>query len=132
MSLGFRKDSRTLETMLRFSQSLVVEGNSLTRPGPVCFLGACPPRSEAGIPLPNHTMTLASQVAAVMNPPAKAGVPGDTGYVPGWGRYPGGGNGSPLHYFGRENPMDRGAWRVRVLVTAKVPDMTEWLNNLHS
>ena len=54
MSLGFRKHSRTLETTLCFSQSLVIEGNSLTRPGPVCFLRACPPRSEPGIPLPNH------------------------------------------------------------------------------
>ena len=35
---------------------------------------------------------------------------GDTGLIPGLGRYPGGGNGKPLQYSCLENPMDRGAW----------------------
>ena len=61
----------------------------------------------------------------VKNPPAKAGVPGDNGSIPGWGRSPGEGNGSPLQDFGLENPMDRGAWRVTGLVIAKVSAMTE-------
>ena len=39
---------------------------------------------------------------------------GDPGLIPGLGRYPGGGNGNPLQYSSLENPMDRGAWRVRV------------------
>ena len=34
------------------------------------------------------------------------------GSVPGWGRFPGEGNGYPLQYFCLENSMDRGAWRA--------------------
>ena len=35
---------------------------------------------------------------------------GDLGSIPGLGRSPGEGNGSPLHYSCLENPMDGGAW----------------------
>ena len=35
---------------------------------------------------------------------------GDLGLIPGWGRFPGEGNGNPLLYSCLENPMDRGAW----------------------
>ena len=35
---------------------------------------------------------------------------GDPGLIPGLGRSPGEGNGSPLQYSCLENPMDRGAW----------------------
>ena len=35
---------------------------------------------------------------------------GDPGSIPGLGRSPGEGNGSPLLYSCLENPMDRGAW----------------------
>ena len=35
---------------------------------------------------------------------------GDLGSIPGLGRWPGEGNGSPLQYYFLENPMDRGAW----------------------
>ena len=35
---------------------------------------------------------------------------GDLGLIPGLGRSPGEGNGNPLQYPFRENPMDRGAW----------------------
>ena len=38
----------------------------------------------------------------------------DRGSIPGLGRSPGGGNGSPLEYPCLENPMDRGAWRATV------------------
>ena len=34
----------------------------------------------------------------------------DVGFIPGSGRYPGGGNGNPLQYSCLENPMDRGIW----------------------
>ena len=40
--------------------------------------------------------------------------PGDPGLIPGWGRSPGEGNGSPLQYSCLENSMDKGAWRVTV------------------
>ena len=36
---------------------------------------------------------------------------GDLGSIPGWGRSPGEGDGSPLQYSCLENPMDGGAWR---------------------
>ena len=42
--------------------------------------------------------------------PAQAGDVRDAGLIPGSGRSPGGGNGSPLQYSCLENPMDRGAW----------------------
>ena len=35
---------------------------------------------------------------------------GDLGSIPGLGRSPGEGNGTPLQYSCLENPMDRGAW----------------------
>ena len=35
---------------------------------------------------------------------------GDLGSIPGSGRYPGEGNGTPLQYSCLENPMDGGAW----------------------
>ena len=38
---------------------------------------------------------------------------GDLGLIRS-GRSPGDGNGNPLQYFGLENSMDRGAWRVTV------------------
>ena len=35
---------------------------------------------------------------------------GDLGSIPGLGRFPGEGNGSPLQHSCLENPMDGGAW----------------------
>ena len=52
--------------------------------------------------------------SAVKNPPANAGDAGDLGFIPGSGRFPGGGTGTPLQYACLENPMDRGAWRTTV------------------
>ena len=42
----------------------------------------------------------------------KASAPdaGDLGSIPGSGRSPGKGNGTPLQYSCLENPMDGGAW----------------------
>ena len=37
---------------------------------------------------------------------------GDLGSIPGWGRFPGEGNGYPLQYSCLENPWDRGAWQA--------------------
>ena len=57
----------------------------------------------------------ASQGALVVKiPPANAGDIRDVGSIPGSGRSPGGGHGSPLQYSCLENPMDRGAWRATV------------------
>ena len=38
----------------------------------------------------------------------------DLGLIPGSGRSPGRGNGTPLQYSCLENPMDRGAWWATV------------------
>ena len=39
---------------------------------------------------------------------------GDVGSIPGSGSSPGEGNGNPLQYSYRDNPMDRGAWQTTV------------------
>ena len=54
----------------------------------------------------------------VKNLPADAG-DRHSGSIPGSGRSPGGGHGSPLQYSCLENPMDRGAWRATVHGVAK-------------
>ena len=52
-----------------------------------------------------------SQIALVIkNAPVNAEDVRDVGSIPGLGRSPGGGHGSPLQYSCLENPMDRGAW----------------------
>ena len=55
----------------------------------------------------------------VKNLPANAGDIRDIGSIPGLGRSPGEGNGTPLQYSGPESPMDRGAWWVAVHSVAK-------------
>ena len=50
----------------------------------------------------------ASQMALVVKDlPVNAGDFRDVGLIPGSGRFPGGGHGSPLQYSCLENPMDR-------------------------
>ena len=48
----------------------------------------------------------------VKNLAAKAGDAGNAGSIPGSGRSPGGGNGSPPQYSGLKNPTGRGAWQA--------------------
>ena len=58
---------------------------------------------------------MASQVVLVVNNlPANAGDVRDMGLIPGLGRSPGEGHGTPLRYSCLENPMDRGAWWATV------------------
>ena len=52
---------------------------------------------------------------------------GNLGLIPGLGRSPGEGNGSPLQYSCLENPMDRGTWWATVHEVAKSQNMTERL-----
>ena len=52
----------------------------------------------------------------IKNLPANVG---DMGSIPGWGRSPGGGQGTSLQYSHLENPMDRGAWQATVHGVAK-------------
>ena len=49
---------------------------------------------------------------------------GDVDSVPGWGRSPGEGNGSPLQYSCLGNPMARGAWWATVHEVTKESDTT--------
>jgi len=58
-------------------------------------------------------------VLVVKNLPANAGDIKDMGLIPGSGRSPGGGHGSPLQYSCLENPMDREAWLATVHRVAK-------------
>ena len=44
-------------------------------------------------------------------PACSAGDARDMGSIPGSGRFPGEGNGSPLHYSCLGNPMDRRTWQ---------------------
>ena len=62
----------------------------------------------------------------VKNLPANTG---NSALIPGSGRSPGAGNGSPLQYSCLGNPVDREAWRVTVHGVAKELDMSEQLNN---
>ena len=64
--------------------------------------------------------------SAVKNLPVNAG---DVGSIPGSGRFPGEGNGSPPWYSCLRNPMDRGAWWATVHGVAKRVDMTKGLNS---
>ena len=57
----------------------------------------------------------ASQVALVVkNPLANAGDARDMAWIPGWGRCPGVGNGTPHQYSCLENSTGRGAWQALV------------------
>ena len=55
----------------------------------------------------------------IKNLAASVGDAGDTGFIPGSERSPGGGRGNPLLYSCLENPMDRGAWWAMVHRVAK-------------
>ena len=58
--------------------------------------------------------------------------------IPGWERYPGGGNGNPLQYSCLEKPTDRGAWRAivhevtksRTRLSTLSPDLKPWVPSL--
>ena len=54
---------------------------------------------------------VASQNGTIVNnSPASVGDARDAGWIPGWGRSPGVGNGNPIQYFCLVNPVNRGAW----------------------
>ena len=64
-----------------------------------------------------------SDGSVVKDQPANTG---NTSWIPGWQRSPGGGNGNLLQYPCLENSTDRGAWRATVHGVAKELDMTEY------
>ena len=51
---------------------------------------------------------------------------GDPGSIPGGGRSPGEGNGTPLQYSCLENPMDGGAWKAAVHGVAQSRTWLKW------
>ena len=55
--------------------------------------------------------------SVVKHPPANVG---DTGLIPGSGRFPGEGNGNPFQDSCLENSMDRGIWQDTVHGVAKI------------
>ena len=57
--------------------------------------------------------------SVVKNPLANGGDAGDVGSIPGWGRYPGVGNGNLPQYSCLENSTARGAWWAIVHGVAK-------------
>ena len=52
--------------------------------------------------------------SVIKNPPANAGISGDTGSIPGLGRSPGVGNGNVLQYSCQENSMEKGTQQAAV------------------
>ena len=56
----------------------------------------------------------------------------DLGSIPGLGRYPGEGNGTPLQYSCLENPMDRGAWWAIVHEVTRVEHNRSDLAHTHT
>ena len=62
----------------------------------------------------------------VKNPPANSG---DSGWIPGSGRFPGGGNGNPLYYSCPGNPMDRGASDPIRSVAQSCPTLCDPMNS---
>ena len=56
---------------------------------------------------------------------ANAGDTRNAGSIPGSGRSPGVGNGTPFQYSCLGNPMDRGAWEAALHRVTKGSDMTE-------
>ena len=59
---------------------------------------------------------------AVKKLPANAGDIRDAGWIPGWGRSPGGGHGNPLQYSCLETPHGQRS------LAGKTSDTTEWLS----
>ena len=50
----------------------------------------------------------------VKTSPANSGDIRDSGSIPGWGRFPGGGHDNPFQYSCLGTRMDRGAWQAMV------------------
>ena len=74
-----------------------------------------------------HVFWASQETQVAKNPPANAG---DGGLIPGSGRSPGGGHGSPLQYPCLENSMHRRAWRAtvhRVTKSQAQLSMCAWL-----
>ena len=75
----------------------------------------------------------ASHVALlVKNPPANAGHTRDMGSLPGLGRFPGVGNGTPVQYSCLENYIGRGTWQSMDLVTVHGTSKSQTQLSMHT
>ena len=109
-----------IECYLPERPSLVSESITLYYTHIVLLRGPYKPSESSHLFCSSQPWARASQVAlGVKNLPANAGDLRDTASVPGCGRFPGGGHGTPLQSSCLENPMDRGAWRAKVHRVAK-------------
>ena len=88
---------------------------------PLPSFGTSPPKSGAleDCPFQSHSLPghvcpsgLLGDFPGGSDSKASAYNAGDPSSIPGSGRSPGEGNGSPLQYSCLENPMDRGAWQA--------------------
>ena len=60
----------------------------------------------------NQSLIFPPGGASEKNTPANAGGIRDMGSIPGSGRFPGGGHGSPHQCSCLDNPLDRGVWSI--------------------
>ena len=107
-----------------FSWNVEEDGGALpspeeSRPAPAVPLGTCCVQRRLWEGLMVAPLVIqASQVAhTVKNLPDNAGDVRDAGSIPGSGRSPGKGHDNPLQCSLQENPPDRGAWRVTVVMS---------------
>ena len=71
-------------------------------------------------------------VLLVKNPPANSGDAKDVGSIPGWGRFPGVGNGIPLQNSCLENSRGRGArWTTVHRAIKSLTRLSDWECTLH-
>ena len=67
----------------------------------------------------------------VKRQPVNGGDARDWGLTPGWGRFPGEGNGNPLQYSCLENFMDRGAlWAIGYRIAKDQTWLSEWAHTV--
>ena len=72
------------------------------------------------VKIETHIYIRASHVALMVKNPPPVQVRGNRlWWIPGLGRYPGGGHNNPLPYSSLENPMVRGAWRVAIHIGSR-------------
>ena len=68
----------------------------------------------------------------IKNPSASEGDTRDAVLIPGSGKFPGVGNGNPLHYFYLQNSMNRGALRATVHGVTKSQTQQSTHTHTHS
>ena len=98
----------------RFSECLVLNAKRQWQPTPVLLPG----ESHGQRSLVGYSPRGQKEYSSVGKDSACNA--GDPGLIPALGRFPGEGNGNPLHYSCLENPRDRGACWVPSMVSHRV------------